>query len=155
MTIWILDTNQVSALLEGNNTIKSKVTQVSPDNIAITVVTVQEIFNGWVDKINNTSESKDLVRLYTKLSINLDFFKAVRILNFDKKASNIYENLIKENQELNKKRLQKDLRIAAITLSVNGVMVTANKRDFSLIPDLVIENWTDPSILLTTRVFLD
>ncbi|WRH67351.1 MAG: hypothetical protein RSE13_02710 [Planktothrix sp. GU0601_MAG3] len=46
------------------------------------------------------------------------------------------------------KRLKNDLRIAAIALSVNGVMVTANKRDFSLIPDLVIENWTDPSILL-------
>lgn len=143
MTIWILDTNQVSALLEGNNTIKSKVAEVSPNDIAITVVTVQEIFNGWVVKINNTSESKDLVRLYTKLSITLDFFKAVKILNFDEKASKIYEKLIKENQELNKKRLQKDLRIAAITLSVNGVMVTANQRDFSLIFGSAIEDWTD------------
>lgn len=91
------------------------------------------------------------MRLYTKLSITLDFFKAVRILNFDEKASKIYENLIKEDQELNKKRLQKDLRIAAITLSVNGVMVTADKKDFSLIHGLVIEDWTDPSILLTKR----
>lgn len=142
MTIWILDTNQVSALLEGNNTIKSRVTQVSPNDIAITVVTVQEIFNGWVDKINNASESTDLVRLYTKLSITLDFFKAVKILNFDQKAFSVHENLINENQELKKKRLKNDLRIAAIALSVNGIMVTANERDFSLIPGLVIENWT-------------
>ncbi|MBD2483466.1 type II toxin-antitoxin system VapC family toxin [Planktothrix sp. FACHB-1365] len=147
MAIWILDTNQVSALLEGNNTIKSKLAEISPNDIAITVVTVQEIFNGWVCKINNTSESKDLVRLYTKLSITLDFFKAVSILNFDETASKIYEKLIHENRELNKKKLQKDLRIAAITLSVNGIMVTANKKDFSLIPGLVIEDWTDPSIL--------
>ncbi|MEL0589898.1 MAG: type II toxin-antitoxin system VapC family toxin [Planktothrix rubescens PR222] len=143
MTIWVLDTNQVSEFLEGKNTIKSRVTQVSPNDIAITVVTVQESFNGWIVLINNSSESKDLVRLYTKLSITLDFFKAVRILNFDEKASKIYEKLINENRELDKKKLQKDVRIAAITLSVNGVMVTANKRDFSLIPDLVIEDWTE------------
>ena len=143
MTIWVLDTNQVSEFLGGNNTINSRVTQVSLNDIAITVVTVQEIFNGWIVKINKPSESKNLVRLYTKLSITLDFFKAVRILNFDEKASKIYEKLINENRELDKKKLQKDVRIAAITLSVNGVMVTANKRDFSLIPDLVIEDWTE------------
>lgn len=142
MTIWILDTDQVSALLEGNNAIKSKVAEVSPNDIAITVVTVQEIFNGWIVEINNTSEFKDLVRLYTKLSITLDFFKAVRILNFDETASNICEKLIHENKELDKKKLQKDVRIAAITLSVDGVMVTANEKDFSLIHGLVIENWT-------------
>ncbi|VXD11066.1 type II toxin-antitoxin system VapC family toxin [Planktothrix paucivesiculata] len=85
---------------------------------------------------------KDLVRLYTKLSITLDFFKAVRVLNFDQKASSVHENLISENKELKYKRLKNDLRIAAIALSVNGIMVTANERDFSLIPGLVIENWT-------------
>ncbi|RUS95217.1 hypothetical protein DSM106972_090940 [Dulcicalothrix desertica PCC 7102] len=53
-----------------------------------------------------------------------------------------YKRLLRENPQLNKKRLHKDLRIGAITLSVNAVMVTRNFKDFSQIPGLVLENWT-------------
>jgi len=142
MTIWIVDTDHVSLLLQGNKAVRYRAEQVFP-NLAITVITVQEIFNGWVVKINSSSESKDLVRLYTNLWTTLAYFKEVRILNFDAEADTCYQRLLRENKQLNKKRLQKDLRIAAITLSVNGVMVTRNKRDFSLVPGLVIEDWTE------------
>ncbi|MBD2364324.1 type II toxin-antitoxin system VapC family toxin [Anabaena minutissima FACHB-250] len=141
MSLYILDTDHVSFLLQGNKAVISKVAQVYP-NMAITVVTVQEIFNGWVVKINDRTESTNLVNLYTKLWITQEYFKGVRILNFDTAAYTCYEGLIKENQQLNKKRLQKDLRIAAIALSTNVVMVTRNQKDFSQIPDLVLEDWT-------------
>lgn len=142
MTIWILDTDHVSYLLQGNKAVSSRVNQVLP-NLAITIVTVQEIFNGWIVKINGVSESTEIVRLYTKLWANLEYFKEVRILNFDSEACNYYEYLLTSHQRLNKKRLQKDLRIAAIALSVNAIMVTRNRRDFSLIPGLAIEDWTE------------
>jgi tRNA(fMet)-specific endonuclease VapC len=66
----------------------------------------------------------------------------VRILNFDTAAYTCHQGLLRENQQLNKKRLQKDLRIAAIALRANAVMVTRNQKDFSQIPDLVLEDWT-------------
>lgn len=106
MTIWILDTDHVSHLLQGNKVVSSRVNRVLP-NLAITVVTVQEIFNGWIVKINSASESTELVRLYTKLWTNLEFFKQVRILNFDADAYNCYERLLKQNKQLNKKGSRK------------------------------------------------
>jgi tRNA(fMet)-specific endonuclease VapC len=141
MSLYILDTDNVSLLLQGNQTVISKVAQVYP-HLAITIVTVQEIFNGWVVKINDRAESGNLVNLYTKLWTTQEYFKGVRILNFDTAAYTCYQGLLRENQQFNKKRLQKDLRIAAIALSINAVMVTRNQKDFSQILNLVLEDWT-------------
>ncbi|WP_375453061.1 type II toxin-antitoxin system VapC family toxin [uncultured Nostoc sp.] len=104
MSLYILDTDHVSLLLQGNQGVISKVTQVYP-NLTITIVTVQEIFNGWVVKINDRTESANLVNLYTKLWTTQEYFKGVRILNFDTTAYTCYEGLLKKNQQLNKKRL--------------------------------------------------
>lgn len=139
--IWGLDTDHVSLLLQGNQAVSSRVISYSSD-VAITIVTVQEIFNGWIVRINNPAQTTNLVGLYTNFWTAIEYFKGVRILNFDENANTCFQNLLRENQQLSKKRLQKDLRIAAIALSVNGIMVTRNQRDFSQIPDLVIEDWT-------------
>lgn len=55
MSRWILDTDHVSLLLEGNLEIQSRA-QIEQD-VAITIVTAQEVFNGWVVSINNTNET--------------------------------------------------------------------------------------------------
>ncbi|MDJ0800930.1 MAG: type II toxin-antitoxin system VapC family toxin [Calothrix sp. MO_167.B12] len=141
MSLYILDTDHVSLLLQGNKPVASRVAQVDL-NLAITIITVQEIFNGWIVKINDPNQSNNLVNLYNKLWITQQYFKAVTIINFDTTAYTCYENLLKENKKLNKKKLQKDLRIAAIALSNNAVMVTRNHKDFSQIPGLSLEDWT-------------
>lgn len=94
-----------------------------------------------VGRINDPAQANQLILLYTKLWNTAEFLKTIRILNFDAAADACYKDLLSD-RSLNQKRLQKDLRTAAIALSVNGIMVTRNHRDFSKVPNLKIEDWT-------------
>jgi tRNA(fMet)-specific endonuclease VapC len=152
MSLFILDTDHVSLWFRGHSSICAKAAQLS-SNIAVTIVTVQELFNGWVVNINNPSQANNLVELYTRFWATVDFLQSVRILNFDAAADTQYRQLLKEHSTLRKNRIQKDVRIAAIpsvsfanALSVNGVLVTRNQRDFSQVPGLVLEDWTQNTV---------
>lgn len=141
MSLWILDTDHVSLLLERHPQVSRQVASVGAD-VAISIVTVQELFNGWVVRINAKQEVEDAVRLYGKLSRTVALCRRVRVLDFDEKAGETFQQLLKENRTLSKQRLQKDMRIAAIALVNDAVVVTRNYRDFSLVPKLKIEDWS-------------
>jgi tRNA(fMet)-specific endonuclease VapC len=141
MSLWILDTDCVSLFLEGNPQICERAASKFPD-VAITIITVQEIFNGWAGRINDPSQAHQLVWLYTKLWRTTEFFKKITVLNFTETAQTCHQQLLSEHKFLAKKRLEKDTRIAAIALANEGILVTRNCKDFSLIPNLQIEDWT-------------
>lgn len=145
MSLFILDTDHVSLWFRGHSSISVRAAQLS-SNIAVTIITVQELFNGWVVNINNPSQANNLVELYTRFWATVDFLQSVRILNFDAAADTQYRQLLKEHSALRKNRIQKDVRIAAIALSVNGILVTCNQRDFSQVPGLVLEDWTENTV---------
>ncbi len=142
MTLWILDTDHTSLFLAGNKSVIYQVAEHS-DNIAITIITVQELFNGWNGKLNDPRQANNLSNLYTKLWQTTEFFKIITILNFDLDAEACYNNLRQNNRNLAKKRLQKDLRIASIALTQNAIVVTRNDKDFAQFPNLQFDNWVD------------
>ncbi len=140
-TRWILDTDHVSLFLSGNLAVIQRMSQHLTE-IATTVVTVQELFNGWVGRLNDPTQVDNLVILYTKLWRTTEFLKTIPLLNFDESAQTCYQQLLRQQKELNKKRLQKDLRIASIALATSSIMVTRNYQDFSKVPNLMLEDWT-------------
>jgi len=140
VSCWILDTDHVSLILRGNQQVIEAAARHHP-NVVITIVTVQELFNGWVGRINQQANPENLVRLYSKLSQTVQFIKSVQVLNFDESAKNRYVHLKQQYPQLSRKRLDKDLKIASIALAQGTIMVTRNQKDFSLIPELTLENW--------------
>jgi tRNA(fMet)-specific endonuclease VapC len=80
----------------------------------------------------------ELVPAYQKLHLAFDSLKSFGILDFSPTASTIYSILIAQKIKLG----TQDLRIAAIALSVNGILVTRNQHDFVKVPNLGLEDWS-------------
>jgi tRNA(fMet)-specific endonuclease VapC len=136
---YILDTDCISLILYNHPQLTANALK---HQIAITIITVQELFNGWVGKINDPSQINNLPALYSKLSITVKFLKTLDILDFTPEADRCLKQLLKDNAPLRKNRLQKDMRIAAIALSTGATLVTRNQRDFQQVPGLTIIDWT-------------
>jgi tRNA(fMet)-specific endonuclease VapC len=139
--LYILDTDHVSLWLENHPEVRRKTAEFEAD-LAITIITVQELFNGWIGRLNHPDEFNQQVRLYAKLSMVVAYLQEVRVLELDKPADDCFRRMLTEHPNLRKNRLQKDMRIAAIALSLDATVVTRNRRDFELVPGLKIEDWS-------------
>ncbi|GAP99006.1 type II toxin-antitoxin system VapC family toxin [Leptolyngbya sp. NIES-2104] len=95
MALWVLDTDHVSLFLNGDRAVATRLIRELADS-AITVVTIQELFNGWVGRINDPAQANQLISLYTKLWNTAEFLKTIRILNFDAAADACYQNLLRD-----------------------------------------------------------
>lgn len=141
MSRWLLDTDHVSLILRGNQQVIQAAASRHPE-VAISIITVQELFNGWVNRINQSKDLDHLVQLYGKLAGTIDFIKSVPILNFDESAKQVCIDLYSQNQKLAINRLTKDVRIASIALVNGSTVATRNQQDFSRIPGLSLEGWS-------------
>ncbi|MEH2046383.1 type II toxin-antitoxin system VapC family toxin [Nostoc sp.] len=136
--IWILDTNHVSLFQQRHPVVTQRINAVNPENIVITIITVEERLCGRFNVIIKASSSDALLLAYANLQATLEFFKNVRSLGFNQYAINCYEDLIRQKIRFG----NQDLCITAITLLVNGILVTRNWKDFEKVPNLGLEDWT-------------
>jgi tRNA(fMet)-specific endonuclease VapC len=89
VTRYILDTDHVSVWLENHPLVRQHVAQHEAD-LAITIVTVQEIFNGWVGRLNEPSQVNQQVKLYGKLSRVVMLLKEIQVIDFDESADQVF-----------------------------------------------------------------
>jgi tRNA(fMet)-specific endonuclease VapC len=138
VSLWILDTDHISLFQQRHPIVTQRINAVNSEEIAITIITIEEQLRGRFNVIRKASSPDKLLLAYAKLQATLEFFQNVRSLGFDQYAINCYEDLIRQRIRIG----TQDLRISAITLSVNGILVTRNRKDFEKVPNLRLEDWT-------------
>lgn len=136
--IWILDTDTLTLFQNQHPLVKKRVNQVNLEEIAVTVITVEEQMRGWLNAIRQSSDAQRLIWGYLGLRQGVEFFNTIRILDFDKKTINVYTELKRQKIRIG----TQDLRIAAIAIANNAILVTCNQRDFFRVPGLQFEDWT-------------
>ena len=138
MSLWILDTDCFSLFQQGNPLVRRRVNAMNSEEIAITVITAEEQLYGRLNRIRRAKSMEELALAYAKLRDTLEDFKTINLLDFDDKAYLCYAEMLRQRIRIG----TQDLRIAAIAISRNGILVTRNRRDFERVPGLVFEDWS-------------
>ena len=105
---------------------------------SVSVVSFHEQVIGAHSFINRAQTNTDMARGYALLLETLNGFAKAPVLSFDAKAIVIFDEMRQQKVRVS----TMDLRIAAIAISNNLVLLTRNSGDFSKVPNLVIEDWT-------------
>ena len=138
MSFWVLDTDHVSLFQQNYPILTGRINAVNPEEIGVTVITLEEQFYGRLNGIRRANSPEKLISAYAKLSATWNYFATVNLLDFDLDASNCFAELLRQKIRIG----TQDLRIAAVVMSRNAILVTRNRRDFERIPGLRFEDWT-------------
>ncbi len=140
MTLYVLDTDQVSFSQRKYPIVLQHLAKVEYRALAVTIITAEEQLKGRFKLIQQASTGPKLIQAYTDLQATIGYFNSIRVLPFDQVANAGYETLRQQKIRIG----TNDLRIAAIVLTVNGVLVTRNGKDFAQVPNLELVDWTIP-----------
>ncbi|GET41735.1 type II toxin-antitoxin system VapC family toxin [Microseira wollei] len=139
---YLLDTDHISFLQRGSGSEFSRLTfrmaQHPIAYFALSVVSFHEQVLGADNFINPARTNTDIIRGYALLLETLQGFATAPVLQFDAEAIAVFDQLRAQRVRVS----TMDLRIAAIAISRNLVLLTRNVSDFSKVPGLGTEDWT-------------
>jgi tRNA(fMet)-specific endonuclease VapC len=116
----------------------ARVAACKPEDLAITILSVEEQLSGWYRRLRKAKTPEELAKVYDRLTTTVRSISRLPILSFGEAA-------IRQAGSLQAARLnvrKTDLSIAAIALEHHAVMVTRNLRDFQRVPGLLVEDWS-------------
>jgi tRNA(fMet)-specific endonuclease VapC len=138
--MFILDTDHISLFQRNDPYVSARILATPPQELATTVITVEEQLRGRLDRVRRAQSDVELVRAYGNLLATSLYFRTITVIGFDEQAQAIFRRLRVQGIRIG----TQDLRIAAIALRHGATLVTRNVRDFATIPALNIEDWSSP-----------
>jgi tRNA(fMet)-specific endonuclease VapC len=138
MSEYILDTDMLTLLEDGHPAVSERFFREKAENVAITVLSVEEQMSGWYTQLRKAKRPERLAWAYRRLTDTVRFFSRLQILTYDEAAMRRYEQLRKRKIKIGRM----DLRIAVTALEHGAVLVTRNAHDFKQVPGLRIEDWS-------------
>lgn len=115
-----------------------RIVEHAPAEVATTIITMAEQLRGRLAEINRAQDPRSLVSAYWWLGRTRNYYCSAVVLHFDTASAAMFGILAAQRLRVG----TQDLRIAAITLANDAVLVTGNRRDFERVPGLRIEDWT-------------
>ena len=113
--------------------------EAAVEQVACTVVNVEEILRGWLAVIHRLREVHRQLPAYARLGQLFNVLGDWEIVPFEERAADQFARLRRQRIRIG----SMDLKIASIALVNDALLVTSNLRDYSLVPGLRCENWLE------------
>lgn len=138
MSLYIWDSDHLSLYQRGHEPLKGYLSHISPERIAITVISAEELVRGRFAQVRKATKPHERVRVYQWLSETMRFLCNFSMVEYDVQAEAHFQRLREQKIKIG----TQDMRIGAIALSRKATLVTRNRRDFEQISNLPIEDWS-------------
>ncbi len=137
----LLDTDLMS-LLEREGTeaqrLRMRLAIVPLDDLATTIISYEEQTRGWLSYMAQARTEEARIEAYVRMQNHLRLYCKIPIVAYDARAAPEYERLRQAKIRIG----TMDLKIAAIALANNALLLTRNVSHFSKVPNLRFEDGT-------------
>jgi tRNA(fMet)-specific endonuclease VapC len=136
----LLDTDHLSVLTDrratGNSALVRRL-ELAEEPLAIPIVAAEEQCKGWLARLNRTRNIHEQINPYERLAELFDFLAEWDIISLNEAAADHFAQLRRQKIRIG----SQDLKIAAIAITRNALLLSANLRDFQKVPGLRVESW--------------
>ena len=136
----VLDTDHFSLIEKPNNReslrLRHRLEQAAHEQCVTTIISYEEQSRGWLAYVARARSKTEQMDAYGRLARHLDAYRRMVVLEFESEAFDLYQSL---KRDVSIGTL--DLKIAAITLIHDAVLLSRNLKDFEQVPGLKVEDW--------------
>ncbi len=93
MIRFVRDTDIISLLQHGNRTVIMHIGNHRPDEVATTIITVEEQLSAWYTFLKRAKTAMELVPVYERMNNTVRFLGTLPILTFTESAAIVYDQL--------------------------------------------------------------
>src|SRR5262245_12142472 len=126
----LLDSDHLTVLADARQaahaTLRVRLDTTTDPDIRLPICAVEEQLRGWLAYISRMRDVRSQLPAYARLAGFLNFLTGWRIADFDDPALDQYESLRRQRVRIG----TMDLKIAAIALARNALLLSANLSDY-------------------------
>jgi tRNA(fMet)-specific endonuclease VapC len=137
----VLDTNHFTELVTASASGLRLVNRLEERkaDVFTCIIAAEESLQGWIAFIRGRKPGSAQLEGYRRLKSCIEALNKFTILPFDLDAANLFSTL--QSQRLRIGTM--DMKIAAICVTHDAVLLSRNLSDFKKVPSLRVENWLD------------
>jgi tRNA(fMet)-specific endonuclease VapC len=138
MSLYLFDTDLLSLYQMGHPRVVQNVLGHVSDQLAICVITVEEQLSGWQRALSQSRDDQRRAEVYRRMALAVESLSSWMVLPFSVTAMSQHAALLRQRLNVG----SNDLKIAAIALENQAIVVTRNARDFNRVVGLSCEDWS-------------